>query len=189
MLDLSTNLPCEDMPTKSEETNPWTVEKSWLGIEASHFSSISLTLIFFPLGAADVVGAAGFVAVVVVASVFRAVGEVAGSAFFSATGAVASAGFGAGVSSIVADAFSSVVGVIDSGGDADSSCPRVIAARKAVARNEMIIFMGFLLFGFDAGLPRGGLRANRIWLVARRSRLIANRISGGKSLDARYRSN
>src|SRR5207248_2408 len=68
MLDLSTNLPCEDMPTKSEETNPWTVEKSWLGIEASHFSSISLTLIFFPLGAAAAVGAAGFVAVVVVAS-------------------------------------------------------------------------------------------------------------------------
>src|SRR5713101_1569013 len=77
MLDLSTNLPCEDMPTKSEETNPWTVEKSWLGIEASHFSSISLTLIFFPLGAAAVVGAAGFVAVVVVASFFGAVGEVA----------------------------------------------------------------------------------------------------------------
>ena len=144
------------MPTKSEETNPWTVEKSWLGIEASHFSSISLTLIFFPLGAADVVGAAGFVAVVVVGSLFRAVGEVAGSAFFSATGAVASAGFEAGVSSIVADAFSSVVGVADSAGDADSSCPKVIAARKAVARNEMIIFMGFLLFGFDADYREPG---------------------------------
>src|SRR5216684_306547 len=34
MLDLSTNLPFEDMPTKSEATNPWTVEKSWLGTEA-----------------------------------------------------------------------------------------------------------------------------------------------------------
>ena len=149
MLDLSTNLPCEDMPTKSEETNPWTVEKSWLGIEASHFSSISLTLIFFPLGAAAVVGAAGFVAVVVVASFFGAVGEVA-------AGAVASAGFEAGVSSIVADAFSSVVGVVDSAGDADSSCAKVIAARKVVARKEMIIFMGFLLFGFDADYREPG---------------------------------
>ena len=123
MLDLSTNLPCEDMPTKSEETNPWTVEKSWLGIEASHFSSISLTLIFFPLGAAAVVGAAGFVAV---------------------------------VSSTVADAFSSVVGVVDSAGDADSSCAKVIAARKVVARKEMIIFTGFLLFGFDADYREPG---------------------------------
>src|SRR5256712_8262053 len=156
MLDLSTNLPFEDMPTKSEATNPWTVEKSWLGTEASHFSSISLTLIFFPLGAAAAVGAAGFVAVVVVASFFGAVGEVAGSAFFSAAGAVASAGFDAGVSSTVADAFSSVVGVVDSAGDADSSCAKVIVARKAVARNEMIIFMGFLLFGFDADYREPG---------------------------------
>ncbi len=137
------------MPTKSEETNPRTVEKSWLGIEASHFSSISLTLIFFPLGAAAVVGAAGFVAVVVVASFFGAVGEVA-------AGAVASAGFEAGVSSTVADAFSSVVGVVDSAGDADSSCAKVIAARKVVARKEMIIFMGFLLFGFDADYREPG---------------------------------
>src|SRR6266571_2149204 len=91
MLDLSTNLPCEDTPTKSEATNPWTVVKSWLGIEASHFSSISRTLIFFPLGAA----AAGFAAVEVVASVFAAAvaaafGDVAASAFFSGTGAMAS---------------------------------------------------------------------------------------------------
>src|SRR5260370_29678088 len=34
MLDLSTNLPLEDRPTKSEATSPWTVEKSWLGTEA-----------------------------------------------------------------------------------------------------------------------------------------------------------
>src|SRR5207247_10049392 len=103
MVDLSTNLPCEDTPTKSEATNPWTVEKSWLGIEASHFSSISLTLIFFPLGAAAVVGAAGFVAVVVVASFFGAVVEVAGSAFFSLTEAVPFVRFGSGVSVMLAD--------------------------------------------------------------------------------------
>src|SRR6266851_34386 len=103
MLDLSTNLPFEDMPTKSEATNPWTVEKSWLGTEASHFSSISLTLIFFPLGAAAAAGAAGFAAVVVVASFFAAAaGDVAASAFFSAAGAVASFALAAGVSSTVA---------------------------------------------------------------------------------------
>src|SRR5256712_9547483 len=112
MLDLSTNLPFEDMPTKSVATNPWTVEKSWLGTEASHFSSISLTLIFFPLGAAAAVGAAGFVAVVVVTSFFGAVGEVAGSAFFSAAGAVASAGFEAGGFSTVGGGFASG-GVLD----------------------------------------------------------------------------
>src|SRR6266513_2106897 len=122
MLDLFTNLPCEDTPTKSEATNPATVEKSWLGIEASHFSSISLTSIFFPLGAT-----AGFAAAVeVVASFFSAVAvaafeEVAASAFFSAAGAVASVDLEAGVSSTVADAFSSVVGGVDSGGEAESS--------------------------------------------------------------------
>src|ERR1700676_4017956 len=136
MLVLSVNLPCEDIPTKSEATNPWTVEKSWLGTEASHFSSISLTLIFFPLGASA--ATAGFAAVAVVAPFFSAAlavafGETAASAFFAAAGDAASTGLDAGVSSTVADAFSSVVGGVDSGGDDDSSCAKVIAARKAVA--------------------------------------------------------
>src|SRR5207253_2153453 len=117
-----------------------------LGIEASHFSSISRTPIFFPLEAA--VGAAGFAVVVVAASFFAAAlaaafGDVAASAFFTAAGDAASAGWEAGVSSTVADAFSSVAGAVDSAGDADSSWAKVIAARKTVARNEMIIFMGF----------------------------------------------
>src|SRR6266481_3843999 len=145
MLDLSTNLPCEDTPTKSEATKPWTVVKSWLGIEASHLSSISRTLIFFPLGAA---AEAGFAAVEVVASVFAAAvaaafGDIAASAFFSAAGAVASVALEAGVSSTVADAFSSVAGAVDSAGEADSSLAKVIAARKRVVINETIIFMIF----------------------------------------------
>ena len=108
------NLPFEETPTKSEATKPWIVEKSWMATEASHLSSISLTLIFFPLGAAA--AAAGFAAVEVVVSFFAAAaGEVAASAFFAAAGEAASAGLDAGVSSTVADAFSSVVGGVDSG--------------------------------------------------------------------------
>ena len=144
-------MPCEDTPTKSEATNPSTVEKSWLGIEASHFSSISLTPIFFPLGAAAD-AAVGFAAVEVVASFFAAAaGEVAASAFFVAAGEAASAGLEAGVSSTVADAFSSIVGGVDSGGEAESSWAKLMAARKTVVRNGIIIFM---VFGWPNAVPR-----------------------------------
>ena len=45
-----------------------------------------------------------------------------------------------------------------------------MAARNAVARNEIIIFMFFCLA--DRGIPRGELEANRILAGMRRSRLI-----------------
>ena len=61
-----------------------------------------------------------------------------------------------------------------------------MAARKVVARNGMIIFMGLLLVGFDADYREltTDLSANRIWLVTGRSRLIVNRLNDGKWLDA-----
>ena len=82
---------------------------------------MSLTLIFFPLGAAGAAAVVGFAVVAVVASFFAVAGDVAASAFFSVAGAVASFALAAGVSSTVADAFSSVAGAVDSAGEAASS--------------------------------------------------------------------
>ena len=80
---------------------------------------MSLTLIFFPLGAAAV-AAAGFAEVAVV-SFFVALADDAASALFTVVGDAASAGDEAGVDSTVADAFSSVAGAVDSAGVGDSS--------------------------------------------------------------------
>ena len=99
--------------------------------------------------AADVAGLAAFVLFSAAAGEVAGDAALAGSAFFSAVaaGSVDSIGFAAGVSSTVAEAFSSVAGAVDSAGEADSSCAKVIPTAKVNAKNGTRIFMECFLVG------------------------------------------
>ncbi len=115
---------------------------------------MSVTLIFLPaIGFAVVAAAAGFAVVVlsaaaeVVVSFFDAadltVGAGAaaiGSSFFCAGAGAWTAG-ASDVVSTLADGFSSLAGAVDSAGAGDSSCAKLMAARKSEAKSGMIIFM------------------------------------------------
>ena len=101
--------------------------------------------------AVEATGADDAVVLALAPAFVLAAGEAAltGSAFLSAVtvGATDSAGVAAGDASTVAEAFSSAEGAtVDSAaGEADSSWANAIAARKVVARSEMIIFMDLWL--------------------------------------------